>query len=39
MSHSEFTELCKKMFASMLSRITLVEKMGEEMSTMLAENR
>jgi vacuolar protein sorting-associated protein 54 len=39
MSHSEFTELCKKMYSSMLSRIKLVEKMGEEMSTMLAENR
>ncbi|GMK55478.1 hypothetical protein CspeluHIS016_0205340 [Cutaneotrichosporon spelunceum] len=39
MSHSEFTELCKKMCSSMLSRIKLVEKMGEEMSAMLAENK
>ncbi|CAK9781060.1 Vps54-domain-containing protein [Cutaneotrichosporon oleaginosum] len=39
MSHSEFTELCKKMYSSMLSRIKLIEKMGEEMSSMLADNR
>lgn len=39
MTHAGFTDLCKRMFASMLSRIQLVEKMGDEMSTMLAENR
>lgn len=39
MSHSQFLELCKKMYNSMLARLHLVQKIGEEMSAMMSENQ
>lgn len=39
MEHVQFLELCRKMYSSMLTRLHLVQKIGEEMSAMMGENQ
>lgn len=39
MGHAQFLELCRKMYGSMLTRLHLVQKIGEEMAAMMNENQ